>query len=154
MENMTFSILDILLGTGFILLFFRVQKNGLLKELVYLSLLLVFIFFVINNLEEVYNHFEDQGFDYGDDIYNLLLIILAFAGMPLLNFFTSLYVPKFNGTFSMISGVGVGFLRYMLLLFFVLQVYPSIFESSVALNSFIVNIMLTYFFDIFVYLLY
>ena len=151
---MTFSILDILLGTGFILLFFRVQKNGLLKELVYLSLLLVFIFLVINNLEVVYNHFEDQGFDYGDDIYNLFLIILAFAGMPLLNFFTSLYVPKFNGTFSMISGVCIGFLRYMLLLFFMLQVYPSIFESSVVLRSFIVNIMLTYFFDIFIYLLY
>lgn len=151
---MTFSILDILLGTGFILLFFRVQKNGLLKELVYLSFLLVFIFLVINNFAEVYNYFEDQGFNYGDDIYNLVLIILAFAGMPLLNFLASLYVPKFHGTFSMISGVCIGFLRYMLLLFFVLQVYPSIFESSVVLNSFIVNIMLTFFFDIFVYLLY
>ena len=151
---MTFSILDILLGTGFILLFFRVQKNGLLKELVYLSFLLVFIFLVINNFAEVYNYFEDQGFNYGDDIYNLVLIILAFAGMPLLNFLASLYVPKFHGTFSMMSGVCIGFLRYMLLLFFVLQVYPSIFESSVVLNSFIVNIMLTYFFDIFVYLLY
>ncbi|MBL6693932.1 MAG: hypothetical protein O3C54_03965 [Proteobacteria bacterium] len=151
---MTFSILDILLGTGFILLFFRVQKNGLLKELVYLSFLLVFIFLVINNFAEVYNYFEDQGFNYGDDIYNLVLIILAFAGMPLLNFLASLYVPKFHGTFSMMSGVCIGFLRYMLLLFFVLQVYPSIFESSVVLNSFIVNIMLTFFFDIFVYLLY
>ena len=143
---MTFSILDILLGTGFILLFFRVQKNGLLKELVYLSFLLVFIFLVINNFAEVYNYFEDQGFNYGDDIYNLVLIILAFAGMPLLNFLASLYVPKFHGTFSMMSGVCIGFLRYMLLLFFVLQVYPSIFESSVVLNSFIVNIMLTFFF--------
>lgn len=151
---MTFSILDILLGTGFILLFFRVQKNGLLKELVYLSFLLVFIFLVINNFAEVYSYFEDQGFNYGDDIYNLVLIILAFAGMPLLNFLASLYVPKFHGTFSMMSGVCIGFLRYMLLLFFVLQVYPSIFESSVVLNSFIVNIMLTFFFDIFVYLLY
>ena len=151
---MTFSILDILLGTGFVLLFFRVKKNGVLKELVFLSLLLCFIYIIINNLESVYDFFSDEGFDYGDDIYNLVLILFAFAGLPLINFFSSLYVPKIEGAFSMLMGIIIAFIRYMLLLFFVLQVYPTIYESSLVINSFIVNIMLSYFIDTFVYMLY
>ena len=82
MENINFSILDILLITGLVLLFVRVKGNGILKEMVFLSILLFYSYITLNNLEYVYDYFEDQGLTYADDIYNVFLFLFASAGLP------------------------------------------------------------------------
>ena len=61
MGNLTFSILDLLLLTGIILLFFRVKNNGFLKELVFITILFTYSYIILNNLKTVYDFFEDQG---------------------------------------------------------------------------------------------
>ena len=65
MEELTFSILDILLGTGLLLILVRVFKNGILKELVFTSFLLFFMYITLNNIEEVYEYFLELGFNFG-----------------------------------------------------------------------------------------
>ena len=64
MANLNFSILDLLLFTGLILLFFRVKNNGFLKELVFISILFTYCYLTLNNLKTVYDYFDDEGFDY------------------------------------------------------------------------------------------
>ena len=63
MANMSFSILDLLLITGLILLFFRVRNNGFLKELVFMSILFIYCYLALNNLKTVYDYFDDEGLD-------------------------------------------------------------------------------------------
>lgn len=94
MENINFSILDILLITGLVLLFVRVKGNGILKEMVFLSILLFYSYITLNNLEYVYDYFEDQGLTYADDIYNVFLFLFASAGLPFINFFCRLIRAK------------------------------------------------------------
>ena len=55
MGNLTFSILDLLLRTGIILLFFRVKNNGFLKELVFITILFTYSYIILNNLKTVYD---------------------------------------------------------------------------------------------------
>ena len=104
MEDLNFSILDILLFTGLFLLFVRVRGNGIIKELVFLSILLVYAYITLNNLETVYGYFDEQGLSYADEIYNGFLILFATAGLPFVNFFSGLYIPKIKGVASMILG--------------------------------------------------
>ena len=77
MENLGFSILDILFFTALFVLFIRVKGNGIIKELVFLSILFVFAFITLNNLETVYGYFDEQGLSYADEIYNGFLILFA-----------------------------------------------------------------------------
>ena len=104
MENLNFSILDLLLFTGLILLFFRVKNNGFLKELVFISILFTYCYLTLNNLKTVYDYFDDEGFDYAQSIYNVFLGLFACAGLPFVNFFTGLYIPKFKGMMNLILG--------------------------------------------------
>ena len=67
MANITFSILDLLFFTGFILLFFRVRNNGLLKEIVFISILFIYCYLTLNNLKIVHDYFDD-GTDCGGDV--------------------------------------------------------------------------------------
>ena len=60
MANLNFSILDLLLFTGLILLFFRVKNNGFLKELVFISILFTYCYLTLNNLKTVYDYFDDE----------------------------------------------------------------------------------------------
>ena len=53
MELTTFSVLDIVLITGLLLLLFRAYKNGALNELVYLSVASLYVYVVLNNLNAV-----------------------------------------------------------------------------------------------------
>ena len=103
MEDLNFSILDILLFTGLFLLFVRVRGNGIIKELVFLSILLVYAYITLNNLETVYGYFDEQGLSYADEIYNGFLILFAAAGLPFVNFFSGLYIPKIKGVASKIG---------------------------------------------------
>ena len=147
MEDLNFSILDILLFTGLFLLFVRVRGNGIIKELVFLSILLVYAYITLNNLETVYGYFDEQGLSYADEIYN------GTAGLPFVNFFSGLYIPKIKGVASMILGCALAIVRFLLLIFFILQLFPSISESALVYNSFVINFFLSYFENIFIYLL-
>ena len=153
MENINFSILDILLITGLVLLFVRVKGNGILKEMVFLSILLFYSYITLNNLEYVYDSFEDQGLTYADDIYNVFLFLFASAGLPFINFFAGLYVPKIKGIFSIISGSLLAIMRFMLLIFLILQLFPNLLETTLVYNSFVINFLLYYFENFFTYLL-
>mgnify|MGYP001346793382 CR=1 FL=1 len=154
MEELTFSILDILLATGLLLVLVRVLKNGILKELVFASYLLTFSYISLNNIQEVYDFFVNLGFDFGREFSNFLLLLIALAGLPLLNFASGLYVPKFRGNLNIIGGILLALIRYLLLLFLILEIFPPLLENSLVYDSLIVNIMLAYFSDIFSYLLY
>ncbi len=154
MEELTFSILDILLATGLLLVLVRVLKNGILKELVFASYLLTFSYISLNNIQEVYDFFVNLGFDFGREFSNFLLLLIALAGLPLLNFASGLYVPKFRGNLNIIGGILLALIRYLLLLFLILEIFPPLIENSLVYDSLIVNIMLAYFSDIFSYLLY
>ena len=145
MEDLNFSILDILLFTGLFLLFVRVRGNGIIKELVFLSILLVYAYITLNNLETVYGYFDEQGLSYADEIYNGFLILFATAGLPFVNFFSGLYIPKIKGVASMILGCALAIVRFLLLIFFILQLFPSISESALVYNSFVINFLLSYF---------
>ena len=153
MENINFSILDILLITGLVLLFVRVKGNGILKEMVFLSILLFYSYITLNNLEYAYDYFEDQGLTYADDIYNVFLFLFASAGLLFVNFFAGLYVPKIKGIISIISGSLLAIMRFMLLIFLILQLFPNLLETSLVYNSFVINFLLYYFENIFTYLL-
>ena len=153
MENLNFSILDLLLFTGLILLFFRVKNNGLLKELVFISILFTYCYLILNNLKTVYDYFDDEGFDYAQSIYNVFIGLFACAGLPFVNFFTGLYVPKFKGIINKILGYVIAVIRFLLLIFFILQLFPTFNDAALVKNSFVVNIILSYFENIFIYLL-
>jgi len=153
MGNLTFSILDLLLLTGIILLFFRVKNNGFLKELVFITILFTYSYIILNNLKTVYDFFEDQGLDYALSIYNVFIGLFACAGLPFVNFFTGLYIPKFKGVMNIIIGCVIAVIRFLLLIFFILQLFPNFTDASLVKNSFVVNIILSYFENIFIYLL-
>ena len=153
MVNLTFSILDLLLLTGIILLFFRVKNNGFLKELVFITILFTYSYIILNNLKTVYDFFEDQGLDYAQSIYNVFIGLFACAGLPFVNFFTGLYIPKFKGVMNIIIGCVIAVIRFLLLIFFILQLFPNFTDASLVKNSFVVNIILSYFENIFIYLL-
>ena len=153
MGNLTFSILDLLLLTGIILLFFRVKNNGFLKELVFITILFTYSYIILNNLKTVYDFFEDQGLDYAQSIYNVFIGLFACAGLPFVNFFTGLYIPKFKGVLNIIIGCVIAVIRFLLLIFFILQLFPNFTDASLVKNSFVVNIILSYFENIFIYLL-
>ena len=153
MGNLTFSILDLLLLTGIILLFFRVKNNGFLKELVFITILFTYSYIILNNLKTVYDFFEDQGLDYAQSIYNVFIGLFACAGLPFVNFFTGLYIPKFKGVMNIIIGCVIAVIRFLLLIFLILQLFPNFTDASLVKNSFVVNIILSYFENIFIYLL-
>ena len=153
MGNLTFSILDLLLLAGIILLFFRVKNNGFLKELVFITILFTYSYIILNNLKTVYDFFEDQGLDYAQSIYNVFIGLFACAGLPFVNFFTGLYIPKFKGVMNIIIGCVIAVIRFLLLIFFILQLFPNFTDASLVKNSFVVNIILSYFENIFIYLL-
>jgi hypothetical protein len=153
MANMSFSILDLLLITGLILLFFRVRNNGFLKELVFMSILFIYCYLALNNLKTVYDYFDDEGLDYAQSIYNVFLGLFACAGLPFVNFFTGLYIPRLKGLIYIILGCLVAIVRFLLLVFFILQLFPTLEDLTLVKNSFIVNIIFSYFENIFIYLL-
>lgn len=153
MANITFSILDLLFFTGFILLFFRVRNNGLLKEIVFISILFIYCYLTLNNLKIVHDYFDDEGFDYAQSIYNLFLGLFACAGLPFVNFFTGLYIPKLKGIINIILGCIIAFIRFLLLIFFILQLFPTFADATLVKNSFVVNIIVSNFENIFIYLL-
>ena len=153
MANLNFSILDLLLFTGLILLFFRVKNNGFLKELVFISILFTYCYLTINNLKTVYDYFDDEGFDYAQSIYNVFLGLFACAGLPFVNFFTGLYIPKLKGVVNITLGCIIAIVRFLLLIFFILQLFPTFTDATLVKNSFVVNIILSYFENIFIYLL-
>ena len=146
-------IRDRLLLTGIILLFFRVKNNGFLKELVFITILFTYSYIILNNLKTVYDFFEDQGLDYAQSIYNVFIGLFACAGLPFVNFFTGLYIPKFKGVMNIIIGCVIAVIRFLLLIFFILQLFPNFTDASLVKNSFVVNIILSYFENIFIYLL-
>ena len=153
MANMSFSILDLLLITGLILLFFRVRNNGFLKELVFMSILFIYCYLALNNLKTVYDYFDDEGLDYAQSIYNVFLGLFACAGLPFVNFFTGLYIPKLKGLIYIILGCLIAIVRFLLLVFFILQLFPTLEDLTLVKNSFVVNIIVSYFENIFIYLL-
>ena len=153
MANMSFSILDLLLITGLILLFFRVKNNGFLKELVFMSILFIYCYLALNNLKTVYDYFDDEGLDYAQSIYNIFLGLFACAGLPFVNFFTGLYIPKLKGLIYIILGCLIAIVRFLLLVFFILQLFPILEDLTLVKNSFVVNIIFSYFENIFIYLL-
>ena len=153
MANLNFSILDLLLIAGLILLFFRVRNNGFLKELVFISILFTYCFLILNNLKTVYDYFDDGGYSYMQSIYNVFIGLFACAGLPFVNFFTGLYIPKLKGLINIILGCAIAFVRFLLLIFFILQLFPTLTDSTLVKNSFVVNIILSYFENIFIYLL-
>ena len=153
MANMSFSILDLLLITGLILLFFRVRNNGFLKELVFMSILFIYCYLALNNLKTVYDYFDDEGLDYAQSIYNVFLGLFACAGLPFVNFFTGLYIPRLKGLIYIILGCLIAIVRFLLLVFFILQLFPTLEDLTLVKNSFVVNIIFSYFENIFIYLL-
>ena len=153
MANMNFSVLDLLLITGLILLFFRVRNNGFLKELVFMSILFIYCYLALNNLKTVYDYFDDEGLDYAQSIYNIFLGLFACAGLPFVNFFTGLYIPKLKGLIYIILGCLIAIVRFLLLVFFILQHFPILEDLTLVKNSFVVNIIFSYFENIFIYLL-
>jgi hypothetical protein len=44
-------------------------------------------------------------------------------------------------------------MRFMLLIFLILQLFPNLLETSLVYNSFVINFLLYYFENIFTYLL-
>ena len=152
-QNLNFSILDLLLFAGIVLLLFRVKNNGILKELVFASMLFFYTYIILNNLKTVYDYFEDQGLDYAYAIYNVFIGLFACAGLPFINFFVGLYVPKIKGIANMVIGSIMAIIRFLLLIFFILQLFPNLAESSLVYNSFVINILFLYFENIFIYLL-
>ena len=153
MANLNFSILDLLLITGLILLFFRVKNNGFLKELVFISILFTYCYLTLNNLKTVYDYFENEGFNYAQSVYNVFLGLFACAGLPFVNFFTGLYIPKLKGFINIILSYVIAVIRFLLLIFLILQLFPTFTDATVVKNSFVVNIILSYFENIFIYLL-
>ena len=145
MANMSFSILDLLLITGLILLFFRVRNNGFLKELVFMSILFIYCYLALNNLKTVYDYFDDEGLDYAQSIYNIFLGLFACAGLPFVNFFTGLYIPRLKGLIYIILGCLVAIVRFLLLVFFILQLFPTFADATLVKNSFVVNIIVSNF---------
>ena len=150
---MGFSILDLLLFTGIALAIFRVRNNGVIRELVFLSILFFYVYIILNNLVAVHGFFRDQGFDYAYSIYNILIGIFACAGLPFVNFFLGLYLPKIQGAANLVVGITIAIIRFLLLIFFILQLFPNLSESSLVYNSFVINILISYFESIFIYLL-
>ena len=75
MELATFSVLDIVLITGLLLLLFRAYKNGALNELVYLSIASLYVYVVLNNLNAVFNIFDENGFEFARSLYLSLIHI-------------------------------------------------------------------------------
>ena len=153
MADLSFSVLDILLLTGVILLFFRVRKNGSLRELVYISILFLYSYVVLNNMKAVHDYFLEQGFDYVDAIYNVFIAIFATAGLPFINFFISFYIPKLSGIASLSIGCLIALFRYLLLIYLVLTLFPNLYDISLFANSFVINVMLSYVENIYIYLL-
>lgn len=153
MGILTFSILDLLFFAGIILLLYRVKNNGILKELVFISILFFYIFIILNNLKTVYEYFESQGLEYASSIYNVFIGLFACAGLPFINFFLGLYIPKIKGIANMVLGVIMAIVRFLLLIFFMLSLFPNLSDSSLVYNSFVINILLSYFENIFTYLL-
>tara|TARA_Y100000992_G_scaffold222727_1_gene154782 strand:- start:296 stop:760 length:465 start_codon:yes stop_codon:yes gene_type:complete len=153
MANLNFSILDLLFFVGLILLFFRVRNNGFLKELVFISILFTYCYLTLNNLKTVYDYFDSEGFDYAQSIYNVFLGLFACAGLPFVNFFTGLYIPKLKGVANMILSCSIAMVRFFLLIFFILQLFPTFTDTALVKNSFVVNIIVSYFENIFIYLL-
>ena len=153
MANLNFSIVDLLLIAGLILLFFRVRNNGFLKELVFISILFTYCYLILNNLKTVYDYFDDGGYGYVQSIYNVFIGLFACAGLPFVNFFSGLYIPKLKGLINIILGCAIAVVRFLLLIFFILQLFPTLTDSTLVKNSFVVNIILSYFENIFIYLL-
>ena len=153
MVDLSFSVLDILLLTGVILLFFRVRKNGSLRELVYISILFLYSYVVLNNMKAVHDYFLEQGFDYADAIYNVFIAIFATAGLPFINFFISFYIPMLSGIANLSIGCLIAFFRYLLLIYLVLTLFPNLYDISLFANSFVINVMLSYVENIYIYLL-
>ena len=153
MVDLSFSVLDILLLTGVILLFFRVRKNGSLRELVYISILFLYSYVVLNNMKAVHDYFLEQGFDYADAIYNVFIAIFATACLPFINFFISFYIPKLSGIANLSIGCLIALFRYLLLIYLVLTLFPNLYDISLFANSFVINVMLSYVENIYIYLL-
>ena len=153
MGILTFSILDLLFFAGIILLLYRVKNNGILKELVFISILFFYIFIILNNLKTVYEYFESQGLEYASSIYNVFIGLFACAGLPFINFFLGLYIPKIKGMANIVLGAIMAIIRFLLLIFFMLSLFPNLSDSSLVYNSFVINILLSYFENIFTYLL-
>ena len=153
MVDLSFSVLDILLLTGVILLFFRVRKNGSLRELVYISILFLYSYVVFNNMKAVHDYFLEQGFDYADAIYNVFIAIFATAGLPFINFLISFYIPKLSGIANLSIGCLIALFRYLLLIYLVLTLFPNLYDISLFANSFVINVMLSYVENIYIYLL-
>ena len=153
MVDLSFSVLDILLLTGVILLFFRVRKNGSLRELVYISILFLYSYVVLNNMKAVHDYFLEQGFDYADAIYNVFIAIFATAGLPFINFFISFYIPKLSGIANFSIGCLIALFRYLLLIYLVLTLFPNLYDISLFANSFVISVMLSYVENIYIYLL-
>ncbi|URQ62878.1 hypothetical protein M9B40_03905 [SAR86 cluster bacterium] len=153
MVDLSFSVLDILLLTGVILLFFRVRKNGSLRELVYISILFLYSYVVLNNMKAVHDYFLEQGFDYADAIYNVFIAVFATAGLPFINFFISFYIPKLSGIANLSIGCLIALFRYLLLIYLVLTLFPNLYDISLFANSFVINVMLSYVENIYIYLL-
>ena len=150
---MGFSILDLLLFTGIALAIFRVRNNGSVRELVFLSILFFYVYIILNNLVPVHGYFRDQGFDYAHSIYNILIGLFACAGLPFINFFLGLYLPKIKGVANLVIGITISIIRFLLLIYFILRLFPNLSESSLVYNSFVINILISYFESIFIYLL-
>tara|TARA_B100000287_G_scaffold434090_1_gene497544 strand:- start:2466 stop:2930 length:465 start_codon:yes stop_codon:yes gene_type:complete len=153
MGILTFSILDLLFFAGIILLLYRVKNNGILKELVFISILFFYIFIILNNLKTVYEYFESQGLEYASSIYNVFIGLFACAGLPFINFFLGLYIPNIKGMANIVLGAIMAIIRFLLLIFFMLSLFPNLSDSSLVYNSFVINILLSYFENIFTYLL-
>ena len=153
MGILTFSILDLLSFAGIILLLYRVKNNGILKELVFISILFFYIFIILNNLKTVYEYFESQGLEYASSIYNVFIGLFACAGLPFINFFLGLYIPNIKGMANIVLGAIMAIIRFLLLIFFMLSLFPNLSDSSLVYNSFVINILLSYFENIFTYLL-
>ena len=153
MVDLSFSVLDILLLTGVILLFFRVRKNGSLRELVYISILFLYSYVVLNNMKAVHDYFLEQGFDYADAIYNVFIAVFATAGLPFINFFISFYISKLSGIANLSIGCLIALFRYLLLIYLVLTLFPNLYDISLFANSFVINVMLSYVENIYIYLL-
>ena len=153
MGILTFSILDLLFFAGIILLLYRVKNNGILKELVFILILFFYIFIILNNLKTVYEYFESQGLEYASSIYNVFIGLFACAGLPFINFFLGLYIPNIKGMANIVLGAIMAIIRFLLLIFFMLSLFPNLSDSSLVYNSFVINILLSYFENIFTYLL-
>ena len=142
MANLNFSVLDLLFISGLILLFFRVRNNGFLKELVFISILFTYCYLTLNNLKTVYDYFDDGGYDYLLSIYNVFLGLFACAGMPFVNFFTGLYIPKLKGVINLILGCIIAIVRFLLLIFFNILLFNLIPNVRQPLTTFArVNIL-------------